>query len=431
MTDIHTGWTENQTTYSSTAVISGSARCDGENAPPVKSPCLRSVSFLRHLCHSELPELSAEMGLVFGHDDDREVTRVPEQSDGPAAGRRPTMRHVASRAGVSFKTVSRVVNGESGVSRELTQRVARAVEDLGYRHNVAASNLRRADGKPQSIALLLEDVANPYSSSLLRAVENVAHEHGAIVLTASLDGDPLRERQLTEVFLNRRVDGLVIMPATDDQQYLEPELRAGTCVVFVDRPPRGIEADCVLTTDRSGSTEAVRHLLAAGHRNIAFLTNSAATYTARERYAGFVDALAERGLRPDARLVAQDLQDVVAADGRSIVLLHSDPPPTAIFAAQNLVTVGAIRALRRLGREHDVAVVGFDDFPLADLLEPGVTVVAQDPAATGRMAARLLFARLAGDSAPVGTHLIPTTLIRRGSGEISPSAGELSRGHYI
>lgn len=341
-----------------------------------------------------------------------------------APSRRPTMRHVAARAGVSLKTVSRVVNNEAGVSAELSSRVSRAMEDLGYRHNMAASSLRRTDGRFRSIALLLQDVANPYSSALLRAAADLAHEHGAIVLTASLDGDPDRERRLAELFLARGADGLVIMSAADDHNYLAPEVRAGTPLVFVDRPPCGIEADCVLTTDRSGSAEAVRHLIAAGHRSIGFLSDSASIYTARERYAGFVDAMAEVGLHPDERLIAQDLQDIGAADGRTTVLLHGDPAPTAIFAAQNLLTIGAIRALRRLGREHEVAVIGFDDFLLADMLEPAVTVVAQDPSTTGRTSARLLFARLDGSSAPVGTHLVPTTLIRRGSGEISPTTSE-------
>ncbi|MGK2904111.1 MAG: LacI family DNA-binding transcriptional regulator [Mycobacterium sp.] len=365
-------------------------------------------------------------GSPAGYDEQLGASLVAEQVKGYTPKRRPTMRHVAARAGVSLKTVSRVVNAEPGVSAELELRVNRAVRELGYRHNMAASSLRRANGKTQSIAVLLEDVANPYSSVLLRSVEDVADEYGAIVLSASLDGDPERERSLAELVLARRADGLVMMPAADDQEYLDPELRAGTPMVFVDRPPHGIQADSVLTTDRSGSTEAVRHLLAKGHRRIAFLTNSAAPYTARELYAGFVDAMAEAGLRPDPRLVAQELHDAVGANGYTSFMLGGDSPPTAIFAGQNQVTIGVIRALRRSHLEHSVAVVGFDDFPLADMLAPGVTVVAQDPSATGRTAAQILFHRLAGDVSPVRTHLVPTTLISRGSGEI-PAPADVPR----
>lgn len=301
------------------------------------------------------------------------------------------MRQVASRAGVSLKTVSRVVNGESGVSASLQDQVNQAIAELAYRPNPAASSLRRIDSQHKSVAVLLEDLANPFSATLLRAVENVAHSHDAIVLAASMDGDPDRERSLTDVFASRRVDGLVLMPATEDQAYLAHEVDSGTAVVFVDRPPHGVAADCVLTMDHAGSAEAVRHLISTGHRRIAFLINSERTYTSRQRYAGYRDALAEACLEPDPQAVAHDLRDLAAADGATSAMLALDQPPTAIFSAQNLVTIGAIRALRRLHREHEVALVGFDDFPLAEMLDPGVTVIAQDAAASGQIAARILF----------------------------------------
>ncbi|MGB3186343.1 MAG: LacI family DNA-binding transcriptional regulator [Ornithinimicrobium sp.] len=333
---------------------------------------------------------------------------------------RSTMRQVAAQAGVSLKTVSRVVNNEPGVSPTLQRQVNEAVRQLAYRPNPAASNLRRIERRNHSVAVLLEDLANPFSATLLRAVEDVAHSHGAIVLAASVDADPDRERSLTDLFASRRVDGLVLMPATEEQGYLAQEVKSGTALVFVDRPPHGVSADCVLTMDKAGAAQAVRHLIDAGHRRIAFLTNSLLTYTSQQRYAGFIEALTEAGLTPDPRTVVDDLDDLRAADGATSVMLGLTDPPTAIFSAQNLVTIGAIRALRRLHQEHQVALVGFDDFPLAEMLIPAVTVIAQDPAVTGRTAARLLFERLAGDTSPARTHLVPTTLIRRGSGEIPP-----------
>lgn len=350
-------------------------------------------------------------GEVQGHVLDDSTVRA-------APARRPTMLQVAARAGVSLKTVSRVVNREPGVSVDLTQRVDLAVVELGYRHNTAASSLRRIDRKHKSVAVLLEDLGNPFSAALLRAVEDEAHAHGAIVLAASLDGDPQREHSLTELFVNRRADALLIVPAADDQSHLAPEVNAGTHVVFVDRPGRGLDADCVLTTNRPGAHEAVRHLLSAGHHRIAFVANSASHYTVQERYAGYVDALTEAGVEVDPVLVEMDLHDLTTADGCTVAMMHRQPPPTAIFSGQNMVTVGVIRALRRLRLEHDIALVGFDDFMLAEMLDPGITVVAQDPSAMGSTAARVLFSRLAGDDSPPRTHLIPTTLIRRGSGEI-------------
>ncbi|HEV7963908.1 MAG TPA: substrate-binding domain-containing protein, partial [Actinoplanes sp.] len=165
----------------------------------------------------------------------------------------------------------------------------------------------------------------------------------------------------------------------------------------------------------SGAAEAVRHLIAYGHRRIAYLGDHVRIAPARSRYEGYLAALAEAGLTPFG---AHDLHSSGTAGAAVAALLGSDDPPTALFSGQNLITIGTVRALRRLGRHRDVALVGFDDFPLADLLEPGVTVVAQDPAAMGRTAARALFERIDGDTGPPREFMIPTRLIPRGSGEI-------------
>lgn len=333
------------------------------------------------------------------------------------------MRDVAARAGVSFKTVSRVVNGEPGVSPELATRVRSAVDELGFRPNAGARVLRRTDRRTASIALLLEDVGNPFSAVLARAVEDEAVPRGVMVFAASLDEDPARERALVDEFGARHADGLLLAPAGEDQSYLAAELARGTAVVCVDRPPRGIEVDSVVTTNALGARAAVRHLGGFGHRRIAYLGDRSTIDTARRRFEGYREGLDAVGVPFDHRLVAHDLRDPADADDAVTALLALPSPPTALFTAQNMVTVGAVRALRRLGLEHAVALVGFDDFLLADLLSPGVTVVAQDPAAIGRTAARLLFARIGGDRRAVQSRLVPTVLIRRGSGEIRPPAG--------
>jgi LacI family transcriptional regulator len=338
----------------------------------------------------------------------------------PRADRRPTMRDVALAAGVSLKTVSRVVNTEPGVSAALAARVRSAIEELGFRPHVGASNLRRADGKTATVGLLLQDVGNPFSSALQRAVEDVAVPRGVMVFSASLDEDPQREREFALALTARRADGLIIAPTGTDMSYLASELRAGTAVVCVDRVAVNLPVDSVVTTNASGSGEGVRHLIAAGHRRIAFLGDKRELFTAIERHRGYTEALTAAGLPVDPALVVHDLHDAGMADGAATTLLTRPNPPTALFTAQNLVTIGTIRALRRLDLEHRVAVVGFDDFTLADLLRPGITVVAQDPSAIGRTAAAVLFARLAGEATPVAVHVVPTTLVRRGSGEIPP-----------
>jgi LacI family transcriptional regulator len=338
----------------------------------------------------------------------------------PARPRRPTMRDVARQARVSVKTVSRVVNAESGVSPTLARRVQQVIDELGFRPHAGARTLRRSDGRTAAIALLVEDVANPFSAAVQRAVEDEAVPRGVMVFSASVDEDPARERALVREFGARQVDGLLLAPAGDDQSYLAAELPSGTPVVCVDRESRNAGADSVITTNALGAAEGVRHLAAAGHRRIAFLGDRSTIRTAEQRYAGYRDALASLDLPVDPALVVHELRESASADGVVTALLDRPDPPTALFTAQNLITVGAVRALRRLGVQHEVALVGFDDFLLADLLSPGITVVAQDPVAIGRTAADLLFARIGGDAGPSRVRLVPTTLIRRGSGEIPP-----------
>lgn len=330
------------------------------------------------------------------------------------------MRDVAALAGVSVKTVSRVVNGEAGVSPVMTDKVQLAAAQLDFQLNMAARNLRRSDGRTATIGLILENVANPYSSALHRAVEDVARSREVAVLAGSLDEDPQRERELVAAFVSRRVDGLIMMPTGRDHAYLVAEQRAGTPLMFVDRAPALLDADVVLADNRCGAETGVAHLIAGGHRRIGFLGDLARIATAQERHAGYVDAIRAAGLAITDHHVAHDAATVEMAAGATAAMLSRPDPPTALFAAQNLVTIGALTALRRLGLQHEIALVGFDDFLLADLMEPPVTVVAQDPHTIGRWAAERLFRRSDGDTSPFSTEVVATRLIPRGSGEIPP-----------
>jgi LacI family transcriptional regulator len=330
------------------------------------------------------------------------------------------MRDVAARAKVSLKTVSRVVNGEAGVSPPLVGRVQRAVDELGFRPDPGARSLRRTDRRTSSVGLLLEDVSNPFSAAVARAVEDVASPRGMIVFCGSVDEDPDRERDFVRAFAARRVDGLVLAPASSDQSYLAPELAAGIAVVCVDREAQGLPIDSVVSTNADGVAAGVRHLLGGGHRRIGYLGDLATIATAGQRYAGYRATLAGAGLPVRPELVVHDLRDPDASAGAVHAMLRLADPPTALFAARNTITIGAVRALRDAGLAHSVALVGFDDFPTADLLSPGVTVIAQDPAAIGALAATVLLDRIAGEGGPPGVRLVPTMLVRRGSGEIAP-----------
>ncbi|MEP6851843.1 MAG: LacI family DNA-binding transcriptional regulator [bacterium] len=329
------------------------------------------------------------------------------------------MRDVAALAEVGLKTVSRVFNDVPTVDPLLVTRVRSAAAKLGYRPNLNASSLRRGDRRTATIGLLLEDVANPFSGVLHRAVEDVARARNVLLLTGSVDEDPIREQHLAQALIDRRVDGLIIVPVGHDHSYLILEQRAGTPIVFVDREPSLLGGDAVVSANQTGASDAVRHLLSAGHRRIGYLGDLIKISTARDRFRGYCDALAAAGLPVDEAIVRHGLTTVKDAEQASNELLRSDKPPTALFASQNLVTIGAVRALRDTRTQDRTALVGFDDFLLADLLQPAVTVVRQDVSEMGKQAALMLFDRIDGVTHTPQSRVLPTTLIPRGSGEIA------------
>jgi LacI family transcriptional regulator len=346
------------------------------------------------------------------------VTLIPgeEQRRGKV-----TMRDVARRAGVGLATVSRVINDKPGVAADLVERVNEAARALGYRHDLTASSLRRADRRTGTIALVLEDVANPFASVLHRAVEDAARAENKLVLTGSSDEHPERERELIDTFTLRRVDGLIVVPTGGTDAQLGAVRRQGTPIVCVDRLVELDQVDTVTVDNREGTRAAVRRLLALGHRHIAFLGDMASIWTARERHEGYREAHAGVGQEVDERLVRREIRSADAAERAIGEILTGDDPPTAVFAAQNLLTIGAVRALQHLGLQDRVALIGFDDFPLADMLRPGVSVVSQDPAEIGLIAARLLLGRIGGgDQRPARHVVVPTTYVARGSGELPP-----------
>jgi LacI family transcriptional regulator len=331
------------------------------------------------------------------------------------------MKDVASLAGVSLATVSRVINGNDDVRTDLAKRVHDAVEILGYRRDLTASTLRRTDRLSSTVGLIIEDVANPFFSAVHRGVEDIARRHGVLTFAGSADEDPVRERELAEAFGARGVDGLIIVPCGSDQRYLLRERDSGTPLVFADRPPRFLDADAVVTDNAGGARAAVEHLLGGGHRRIAFLGDRPSVFTAVERRRGYREALALAGIAADPALERLGLVDSDAAEATARELLLVPDRPTALFAAQNLITIGAIRALRELDLQHEIALVGFDDVTLADQMQPGITVVMQDPYALGRRAAELLFSRLNGGDGETQLVVMPTELVPRGSGEIAPA----------
>lgn len=348
-------------------------------------------------------------------DDARRAARI-QMRDWVVRRGRPTMKDVASYAGVGLKTVSRVVNGEPGVRPETARRVQAAIEQLGFRRNDSARMLRK--GQTASIGLILEDTGDPFYSGLARAVENVASSHGSLLFVGSSDEDPARERELAIALCARRVDGLVIVPSAEDHTYLIPEISVGTAVVFADRPGRLIEADAVLSDNAGGAREGVAHLIAAGHQRIGFIGDSPRVYTAMQRLRGYREAMSAASLKAADSWVAMARPSPESVREALRRMLGGQAPVTALFCGNNRASVHVLRELN--GWPARPALVGFDDFELAEVLRPGITVVAQDVSALGRLAAELLLRRIAGETGPARLIELPTRLIPRGSGEVPP-----------
>lgn len=346
-----------------------------------------------------------------------ETARRTAPVSGTRYGNRPTMKDAAARAGVGLKTVSRVVNGEPGVTPETERRVQEAIDALGFRRNDSARVLRK--GRTASIGLVLEDLADPFYGPLSRAVEEVARAHGALLINGSSAEDPDREQELALALCARRVDGLVIIPAGGDHRYLEPEIRAGVATVFVDRPAGRIDADVVLSDNYGGARDGVAHLIAHGHRRIGFVGDMPRIHTAAERLRGYRAAMEDAGITVADSWMSLGVTDPQRVRRATEEMLSGPDPVTAIFAGNNRVTVTVVRVLAEQARP--VALVGFDDIELADLLQPGVTVVAQDAAALGRTAADRLFRQLDGTLLTPERIELPTRLITRGSGELPPT----------
>jgi LacI family transcriptional regulator len=321
------------------------------------------------------------------------------------------MVDVARHAGVSLKTVSRVINDAPHVQQALIDKVLASAAELGFRPNRLASTLR--SGQPTAtIGLLIEEIANPFYSTVASVTAEVARAHDTLLITASSEEDPQREHRLLRDLCSRRVDGLLVVPAGDDHSFLRAEVDMGIPVVFLDRPASGLTADTVLLDNRGGSRAAVQTLLNAGHRRIAVLLDSIDIYTMRERLAGAREALARAGVTQDEDLVRDGVRDPISAAKATAEMLDRIDPPTAFFTLNNRITVGALQELWRRG--HDAALVGFDDFELSHLMPRPLTVVGYDVREYARTAAELLFERVNRGQSETRTVVLPTHLLERG-----------------
>ena len=311
-------------------------------------------------------------------------------------GRAPTVRDVARRAGVSTSTISHVLNRTRFVSDELRERVLAAMHELNYEPNAAARmlTLRRSN----TIGLIVSDIRNPFFASVARGVEDVAQENSYTVVLCNSDEDLLRESACLKALQTRQVDGVLLASAGVSDAHLSRLIHAGYPVVLVDRELPHLAVPSVVLDNEGAAYGAVRHLIVCGHRRIAMISGRASISTTTERVAGYKRALLEAGLEVDSRLIVSGESTSEGGVQATLGVLDVDPPPTAIFSGNNLMSIGALHAIgsRGLIVPDDIALVGFDDFPFpwSDAFRPHLTTVAQPTYELGRRAAEMLVQRL-------------------------------------
>lgn len=321
-----------------------------------------------------------------------------------------TMREVAERAGVSAKTVSRVLRNDRYVSEGVRERVNAAVTELQYVPNMLAVSFR--SGRDAAIGVAVPDIADPFFAQIVQAVEAEARARHTAVIVTSLGYEAEHEQAAVEALLQRQVLGLISCPVSADQSYLAPWAQR-TALVFVDRAPAGIVADCVIEDDLGGARLATDHLLGHGHRRIAFIGDPAPTTMQRLR--GYTQALADAGVPFDQDLVylGRGEPDIIDETLRRLTGLAA--PPSAVFSSNARTTLSVVPALQRLAGDG-LALVSFGDFPMAASLRPSVTVIDQNPAAVGRFAAERLFRRIDEPTKRLRRRtVLPVGLIERAS----------------
>ena len=321
---------------------------------------------------------------------------------------------VANAAGVSLRTASRVLNDDSRVAPATRQRVREAMSDLRFQPDAMARSLRA--GTDTAIGFVVESISDPFFAEVIDAVEREMSRHGRSVLVTSTRRDPGWERDVIGRMLQRRIAGLLLCPTGEDHAWLEP---GRVPVVLVDRPAPGLAADLVEIDDYRAAFDAAQHLIAHGHRRIAYLGDTPAIPTSAARLRGYRDAVARSGAEADERLVNWNCATSQDAAAAVTALLSIAPPPTAILSATTRASLGVVPALHAAGRT-DLALVAFGDFPMADALRPAVTVVDHPGPEIGRVAAARLLARLGQPGLPVERIQVPARLIERGSGELRP-----------
>ncbi len=327
-----------------------------------------------------------------------------------------TIRDVAKHAGVAPITVSRVINNSGYVNEKTRARVEAAIADLGYVPNVLARSLRSR--RTGTLGLILTDISNPFWTTVARGVEDAASDAGFNVILCNTDESEAEQDKYLHVLMQKQVDGVLLVPARSAVEPIKFIQSQNTCVVVLDRRISNSQADVVRCDSEGGAYQLTRLLLSLGHRRIAMLSGPQGVSTAEDRVAGFRRALAEAGVDAAAAPVYYGKFSLESGYALTVQALSETPRPSALFAGNNFIAIGALRALRDAGLRvpEDLALVGFDDLPTDLVVDPFLTVAAQPAYEMGRQATELLLARLSGEAPAAYQEIVlPTAIVVRES----------------
>lgn len=326
-----------------------------------------------------------------------------------------TIREVAKRAGVSYATVSHVINDTRFVSQATRDRVLAAMDELNYRPNALARSLRK--GKTNTIGLILPDSANPFFAEIGRSVEDSAFNLGYSVILCNTERNPHREQLYVDVLSKKQVDGIIFVATGEQVDSLNFLLSQEVPVVLIDRDLPNSEVDAVLTDNQQGGYLATQHLIELGHRRIACIAGPSHITPSAERVIGYKQALEEAGLPFDETLVVRGDHHPGSGHHITSALLDLNPRPTAIFALNDLMAIGALHGAAKAGCRipEDLAIIGFDNIDLTSFTNPPLTTIAQPKAEIGSLAAKFLAERIKDKTCPPRRIVLPTELIVRES----------------
>lgn len=334
-----------------------------------------------------------------------------------------TLKEVAKHAEVSITTVSRVMNDASKVNPETRERVQKTMRKLGYQPSRVAQRLRTTKGRSKMLGLIIPDIQNQFYSNIVRGIEDVAYGKDYAVILCNSDENPSKERFYLDVLQSESVDGIILPPIHQYSKVVEGLIESGVPVVCVDRKLVRENVDTVVINNEKGGYMAVKHLIDHGHKRIAILSSSPQFSSFEERQKGYERALMENGLELDHALIKEgDPRSTETARELTEELLGLDIPPTAIFATNNLMTLGVIEAVNeaKLKIPSEISIIGFDDMPWAKAIVPPLTVIKQPGYEMGRRAAELMFQRIEDPKRePVQVTMESTIIIRDSTGSYS------------